>query len=399
VSGDEAERAVEEALPSLESVRIGEWPGLGGDVELTLGRRHTILVGRNGAGKSLLIEGMWLGAWAPLRSTETERTPPRSFACVVGAGEAKIAYRYFAEEDASDEEVDEDSLEGDETSGDFVDESAYRWSERCWDPATDREHWRVEGARLFVAGEPPMPLAQGVGLFGLADTPQPQPACFGPLRRVLHGVRLVPTPRGDVARREVLVASKGTPGLRRWRRREMGRGPRLTQVLVSRWEHAPDQFAEFREVLRELQLAREVSVQIYKDGEAGGKEFAAVLFDGVNLGLQSDGTLRVAEILVTLLQPVSRVILIEEPETAVHPSLLARLLAVIDSYSLDRQIVVSTHAPQVVNWGRPEDLRLVVREDDRTVVRPLADADMKSVVQYLQDDGSLADFVYRRQQT
>jgi len=398
VNGDEAERSEGEALPDLQSVRIGEWPGLGGDVELTLGPRRTILVGRNGAGKSLLIEGMWLGAWAPLRSAETERAPPRSFACVVGSGEARIAYRYFADEDVDDEE-DGDSLEDDEMSGDFAKEPAYRWSERCWDPATDRDHWEVEGAWLRIAGGPAMPLAHGVGLLGLADPLQPPPACLGPLRRVLHGVRLIPTPRGDLARREVLVASKGTPGPRRWRRREVGRGPRLTQVLVNRWEHSPDQFAEFREVLRELQLAREVTVKIYKDEEAGGEEFAAVLFDGVNLGLQSDGTLRVAEILVTLLQPVSRVILIEEPETAVHPSLLARLLAVIDSYSLDRQIVVSTHAPQVVNWGRPEDLRLVVREDDRTAVRPLADEDMASVVQYLQDDGSLADFVYRRQRT
>ncbi len=124
-----------------------------------------------------------------------------------------------------------------------------------------------------------------------------------------------------------------------------------------------------------------------------------MLFDGVNLGLQSDGTLRVAEIVSKLLSPNLRCLLIEEPETEVHPGLLAKLLALFDAYSLDRQIVVSTHSPEVVNWCRPEDVRLVVREDGVTRAPPLEAGDLASVVRHLRDDGSLADFVYRRQRT
>lgn len=75
-----------------------------------------------------------------------------------------------------------------------------------------------------------------------------------------------------------------------------------------------------------------------------------------------------------------------------------RLLAVIDAYSLDRQIVVSTHSPQVVNWGRPEDLRLVERDGDATAVRSLADEDLANVVRHLQDV-ELADLVFRRERT
>jgi predicted ATPase len=40
-----------------------------------------------------------------------------------------------------------------------------------------------------------------------------------------------------------------------------------------------------------------------------------------------------------------KLLLIEEPETAVHPGLLSKLLAEIDAYSGDRPIVLSPQSP------------------------------------------------------
>ena len=45
-----------------------------------------------------------------------------------------------------------------------------------------------------------------------------------------------------------------------------------------------------------------------------------------------------------LLFPELKLVLVEEPETAVHPGLLSRLLAEFDAYASDRQIVLSTQS-------------------------------------------------------
>lgn len=390
---DEAAGRPEE--PYLRRVTLGEFPGLGDEVDLTLGRRRTILVGRNGAGKSLLIDGLWLAAWAPLRTTETERDTPRVFACEIAAADgATIAYRYRVGARESDDAFDAELGEAFDRRSELG-ELLQTWEERCWEPASDRTLWQVEDGRLSVADAPPVAIAAGFGLLELPDTPRPAGART--LERLLRGVRRVSIPDRDGEHEEVLIESRVQRGRRRWVQTTRGRVQRLTTVLLNRWQHAREQYDEYRAVVRDLRLAREVEVEVYKDPRTA-VDIAEIRFDGVNLGLLSDGTLRVVEILVTLLQPATRVLLIEEPELAVHPGLLERLLAVLDAYSLDRQIVVSTHAPQVVNWGRPEDLRLVEREDGVTSVRPLADADPDEVVRHLTDD-DLADFVFRRERT
>ncbi len=381
--------------PYLRKVTLGEFPGLGGEVEFTLGRRRTILVGRNGAGKSLLIDGLWLGAWAPIRTTDSQRAAPRVFACEVGAGVGStIAYRYSIGVQESDDSFDAELGEVFDARSERG-ELTQTWEARCWEPITGHISWRIQGACLFVGDAPGVPIASGIGLLEMPDTPRPASAAT--LTRVLRGVRRVSTPDTDGARDEVLVESRVQRGQRRWVQSDLGRVHRLAAVLTNRWERQRAYYDEFCAALRDLRLVREVSVATFKDPRSR-VDFAEILFDGVNLGYLSEGTLRVMEILVTLLQPATRVLLIEEPEMAVHPGLLERLLAVIDAYSLDRQIVVSTHSPQVVNWGNPDDLRIVERHGGTTAVRPLGDEQMASVVRHLQDV-ELADFVFRRERT
>jgi AAA domain, putative AbiEii toxin, Type IV TA system len=145
---------------------------------------------------------------------------------------------------------------------------------------------------------------------------------------------------------------------------------------------------------RSLGVVKEVVVETYTGSTAGSKDFSAVLFDGVNLGLQADGTLRVVEIVSQLLQKGITCLLVEEPELAVHPGLLGKLLALMTSYSLDRQIVVTTHAPQVVDWATPAQLRLVEGEGGATRIRRIEEPQISLLAQYLQDQGTLADFLY-----
>ena len=139
-------------------------------------------------------------------------------------------------------------------------------------------------------------------------------------------------------------------------------------------------------------------MKVYRDPDGGQaaqtRDIATVLVDGTNFGLLSDGTLRVIEILVWLILPEVNLLLIEEPETAVHPGLLSKLLAEIDAYSTDRQIVLTTQSPQVVSWADPRALRLVERHAGKTSVRSLREDEISRVAAYLNDEGTLGDFVY-----
>jgi len=103
-----------------------------------------------------------------------------------------------------------------------------------------------------------------------------------------------------------------------------------------------------------------------------------------------------AQIVVELANPNISCLLVEEPETAVHPGLLDKLLSLIESYSSDRQIVISTHSPQVVDRFAPTQLRLVEREEGITRVHSLSAEDRDLAIGYLRDQGSLSDFVFRR---
>jgi hypothetical protein len=172
----------------------------------------------------------------------------------------------------------------------------------------------------------------------------------------------------------------------------------LAYTLIDFHETDRERFDEFVELGRRIGLVEEVNVKLYRDPDANrsarSRDFASVLFDGTNLGLLSDGTLRAAQILVSLIFPGGRVLFIEEPETAIHPGLLAKLLAEINSYSADRQIVLTTQSPQVVSWADPRALRLVERHAGMTSVRSLREDEISRVSAYLNDEGTLGDFVY-----
>lgn len=48
--------------------------------------------------------------------------------------------------------------------------------------------------------------------------------------------------------------------------------------------------------------------------------------------------------------PSGSIIVIDEPELSLHPSLQKRLIRVIADYAADRQILISTHCPYFVDW-------------------------------------------------
>jgi hypothetical protein len=251
-------------------------------------------------------------------------------------------------------------------------------------------------------GAEAVPFSPGASLLSVRDEYPTVSVELMQLRRLLSGVAMIPAgvPRNDNAfRREIIVRSG--PGPRRWRPTGLWRADGLAYTLAFLSERRPEVYQEFVHIVRDLGLVNDVVVKVYEDPQASvgpeeRRDFASVLFDGLNIGLLSDGTLRISEIVVDLLRQPGSILLIEEPETAVHPGLLSRLLALAESYSSDRQVVISTHSPIVVNWCAPKQLRLVERIDKSTVVRTLDVEEVQRVDAYLRDEGTFADFIYSR---
>jgi predicted ATPase len=123
-------------------------------------------------------------------------------------------------------------------------------------------------------------------------------------------------------------------------------------------------------------------------------EFVSPVLDGEDLGDLADGTLRALEI-VAALQSDAGMVIIEEPELGIHPGLVSKLLAEIESVSDEKQIVLTTHSPQVVSRFPPTALRLVQRIDGKFQVSELDAAQQDHVRRFLEEDGTLGEYVFQ----
>lgn len=104
-----------------------------------------------------------------------------------------------------------------------------------------------------------------------------------------------------------------------------------------------------------------------------GESNKARIFDATQ---ESDGTLRTAGIISALLQtPRLNVIGIEEPELTVHPGAVKLLYDFIRGASKHSQIIVTTHSPELLDCLDDEDelgnVRVVEKKNNVTVVKPI----------------------------
>lgn len=369
---------------STEAVHFNKWEPLGGPVTLTLSPRRTVLVGRNGSGKSLLLEGLFGAGDSPVNPSLRESYPSDCTWDIQMSDGKLLHYQYqFESVLAADREKSE---------------PVHSWTEKCWKDNVETPLWSArDGILRFYSGEQISiaPDQSPLGLQTLSKKTQMESAYHRFLRKYFAGyVRLTSwTPRISFQRKDVF-SSTYLP---------LVAGPDSYLEIIVRdlyiiWNDSQDRFREIDEIGRRIGLWKKMDIDIYKGtGKSDRNAIAAILIDGVNLGRVSDGTLRMLEILIPLTDSRSQSkpkILIDEPEIGIHPGLLAKLLAEFDAYGADRQLVIATHSPQVVSWAKPSELRLVERVEGRTVVQPLSDEQAARVHGYLQDQGSLGEFVY-----
>jgi predicted ATPase len=133
---------------------------------------------------------------------------------------------------------------------------------------------------------------------------------------------------------------------------------------------------------------RGVSTPSAPDGQPGEKTIAFVLANDarppvtIPCELASDGAMLLTAFLTLAYSDTPDVLLIEEPENGLHPSMLASVLALLRDMSTGkvgnrpRQIILTSHSPLLLNYATPEEIRIVRRDDKGTHVTPMTSVDV-----------------------
>lgn len=395
--------------PRLLSFTLDGWGVLGGPVSLSLVNQVGVLVGRNGAGKSAILEGFEaisscaigrsIGSWM----IDSDSIPSILQVEILTPTNRRLGYRYELIIPFSMDDLDTDI---DDTTNDNSLENSFSWNDSCQYIDGDQELlWKTEfGLTSFNNnGEPIFAILGNTTSLRQSNIPGNSSLNLPPemqwVYAILKGIRLL-------GKAPIRRTSRRQPSLLKVTSKKISASRfDLADTLarrIFRWV-GTDDFDELENVCQRIRLAKKITVQKFVLSEHSGQTvqdkdeeyIASVLLDGVNIGLLSDGTLRVLSILIEIIaHHPNATTIIEEPETQIHPAMLAKLLNEIKSYTWDENLIISTHSPQVVAWTKPENISLVYRNQGRTSVRKLEEGEIEKVVEYLCEEGDLGDWIY-----
>lgn len=104
----------------------------------------------------------------------------------------------------------------------------------------------------------------------------------------------------------------------------------------------------------------------------------------------SDGTVNVTALLTTLYFEDKEPVIIEEPEKNIHPHLIEKIVDLMREASRDKQIIVTTHSPEVVKHAGIEPLLLISRDVEGFSVVKRA-MERKDIEEFLKNNIGLED--------
>jgi len=244
-------------------------------------------------------------------------------------------------------------------------------------------HWfdrKGEHFRTSVRGLDPSldPAALGLPVVG-GD------ARFAPVVRALSGMRVYSIEPAKV--REMQDPDSGTT--------LKPDGSNATSVIQEIERRAPDELRRISEILGTI-VPNTRRVRTKKHGNKLALEFTqewgnrkSLRFEAFNM---SDGTLRALGLLTAVFQwPPPTLVAIEEPEATIHPGALGAVLDLLLAASKRMQVIVTTHSPEVLDakWILESHIRLVEWSEGATRVSRLAEAPRRALQEHLMGAGEL----------
>lgn len=108
--------------------------------------------------------------------------------------------------------------------------------------------------------------------------------------------------------------------------------------------------------------------------------------------LISDGTINITALIIALYFEEKPLIIIEEPERNIHPYLISKVIGMMKEVSerLKKQIIVTTHNPEVVRYTDIENI-LLVHRDDKGFTQISRPAEKEEVKIFLENKMGIED--------
>ncbi len=104
----------------------------------------------------------------------------------------------------------------------------------------------------------------------------------------------------------------------------------------------------------------------------------------------SDGTIYITALIIALYFDRKPLIIIEEPERNIHPYLISRLINMMKEVSEEKQIIITTHNPEVIKHAGLENIYLVSRNKEglSTISKP---SEKEEVKIFLENEMGIED--------
>lgn len=106
--------------------------------------------------------------------------------------------------------------------------------------------------------------------------------------------------------------------------------------------------------------------------------------------LLSDGTINVIALIIALYFDERSIVILEEPERNLHPSLIHKIVEMFEEVSDSKQIFVTTHNPELVKAANIQDLIFISRAEDGSSITSHP-SEQKSVNVFLENDLGIED--------
>lgn len=167
-------------------------------------------------------------------------------------------------------------------------------------------------------------------------------------------------------------------------------GDNLANVIQYLAEQHPDRLEHVFQVLRmRVPRVERVLAEPMQDGRLLLQIKDAPFDNPVLARFASDGTLKMLAYLLLLNDPnPPSFIGIEEPENFLHPRLLPELAEECRAASEHGQLLVTTHSPFIVNALRPEEVRVLYR-DEQGYTQAVRAIDIQGVREFMDAGASL----------
>ena len=172
-------------------------------------------------------------------------------------------------------------------------------------------------------------------------------------------------------------------------------GSNVASVLEEIRRQAPEDITRIGELLASI-VPNITHVGPIKHGNKLSLEFTQEWGDKKRLKFEalsmSDGTLRSLGLLTAVFQrPAPTLIVIEEPEITMHPGALGAVLDLIRHAARSMQVIVTTHSPDVLDaeWLQDRHIRIVDWQEGATRLTPLSSGSREALQEHLMSAGEL----------